>query len=371
PRAPPDDDRCRESPGADADDAGEQHEELERRRRRQQRRHEDGDDAVPPQRCHRALDAVACEAFSDESFSAPPSDRVHHEAARERSRDGCHDEPRHRGWMTRDHDDEQEIGDAGQRKERGVEECDEEEPGATERQRERSDSADEFAQDASLVKSCVWFCTARILASYPRGPRHIVCKGYITVAASCRPPIIRHPMPTRAELQRVTRFRLREASVLYRRSAVRCRPSRSKGYGPLCRRDKSNARDDVMGPTVLVNTEIKAGQEVLTALEEEGLTIRTAFWGRMAETREWRLFLITPSGEVDGPRDVYARIQRILKKRGFNFLVTQFTVVGPNDPVAKEVRRALLPSERGSTSVLSVKDVSGDMIEDAYVYRSS
>jgi hypothetical protein len=126
-----------------------------------------------------------------------------------------------------------------------------------------------------------------------------------------------------------------------------------------------------MGPTVLVNTEIQAGQEVLEALETAGLTIRTAFWGRLSESREWRLFLITPSVDEKGPREVYAQIQKILRKRQLNFLVSQFIVVGPHDPVAKELRRALLPVERGSTSVLSVKSISGETIEDAYVYRSS
>ena len=126
-----------------------------------------------------------------------------------------------------------------------------------------------------------------------------------------------------------------------------------------------------MGPTVLVNTEIQAGQQVLSALDAAGLNIRTAFWARLSEPREWRLFLITPSVDVEGPRNVYSRIEKILRKGHLNFLVTQMTVVGPHDPIAQEVRRALQPSQYGSTSALQLPNLGGSLVEDAYVYRSS
>src|SRR5438105_4761399 len=122
-----------------------------------------------------------------------------------------------------------------------------------------------------------------------------------------------------------------------------------------------------MAPTALVNPQIEAGQKALDALEEDGLKIRTAFWGRLAESREWRLFLVAPRVDAEGPRDVYKQIQRSLDRHQLKILVWQVTVVGPHDPVAQEVRRVLGPSELGSTSILSSKSVGGELIEDAYV----
>lgn len=126
-----------------------------------------------------------------------------------------------------------------------------------------------------------------------------------------------------------------------------------------------------MGPTVLVNTEIQAGHDVLKALDAAGLNISTAFWARLSEPREWRLFLISPKVDLEGPRSVYSRIEKILRKGHLQFLVTQMTVVGPHDPIAQEVRRALRPSQYGSTSAMTLPDLGGSLVEDAYVYRSS
>ena len=69
---------------------------------------------------------------------------VHHQTAGHRARRS----PRGRTSsialrVPRGHDDEQKIGDAGQRQERRIEEGDEEQPRRTERQRERADAADD------------------------------------------------------------------------------------------------------------------------------------------------------------------------------------------------------------------------------------
>ena len=58
PDAAADGDRRDESRGADADDAGQQHEDLERRRRRQDRRDQHRHDAVPLERGERPLDCA-------------------------------------------------------------------------------------------------------------------------------------------------------------------------------------------------------------------------------------------------------------------------------------------------------------------------
>src|SRR5262245_8206140 len=136
-------DRGRKSDCADADDAGEQDEDLERRGRRQQRRYEHGDDAVALQRRHRAFDSLAREALPDQRLATLPADRVHHEAAGQRAADRGEDVPRNEFLVPRGHDDQQQIRDAGQRKERRIEEGDEEQPRRTERQRERADAADD------------------------------------------------------------------------------------------------------------------------------------------------------------------------------------------------------------------------------------
>jgi hypothetical protein len=127
-----------------------------------------------------------------------------------------------------------------------------------------------------------------------------------------------------------------------------------------------------MAPTALVDGDrIKLGQGVLAALDGAGIKIRTAFWGRLVESGEWRLFLIMPSVDNEGPRAVYSRIQRVIGKSHVSLPISRITVVGPHDPVAREVRDSLLPAEYGSTSALPMKNISGDLIEQAFVYRSS
>src|SRR5262245_14662188 len=139
----PNRDRGRKSDRADADDGGEPDEDLERRGPRQQRWHEDSDDAVALQRRHRAFDSLTREALPDQRLAALPTDRVHHQAASQRAADCGDDIPRDEFLVSRSHHDQQQIGDAGQRKERRIEERDEEQPRRTERQRERADAADD------------------------------------------------------------------------------------------------------------------------------------------------------------------------------------------------------------------------------------
>ena len=67
------------------------------------------------------------------------------QAAEHRSGDRHRDVPEHAGRVSRHGDDQQHVGDAGQRQERRVEERDQEQTGTAERQRQGADPIDKFA----------------------------------------------------------------------------------------------------------------------------------------------------------------------------------------------------------------------------------
>lgn len=125
-----------------------------------------------------------------------------------------------------------------------------------------------------------------------------------------------------------------------------------------------------MGPTILVDENIKAGETLLNELDAAHLKIRTAFWAKLP-SREWRLFLISPEVDRVGPRDVYAKVQKIVNEKKLGPLFSVISLVGPKDAVARSIRNSLMHGVSNSTSTVMLPGPEGDEVEEAYVYRST
>src|SRR5262245_34184785 len=99
--------------------------------------------AMMPWRCSDAIARSILSPVKRFLTSASPPFRPIACITRQPATDCGDDIPRDEFLVSRSHHDQQQIGDAGQRKERRIEERDEEQPRRTERQRERADAADD------------------------------------------------------------------------------------------------------------------------------------------------------------------------------------------------------------------------------------
>lgn len=122
-----------------------------------------------------------------------------------------------------------------------------------------------------------------------------------------------------------------------------------------------------MASAALVDDDIKRGREVLQALSTSGVRPQTAFWYASTDSPEWRFVIAMPGVSQDGPRKVYERVQRILKRKHVDLPVWRITLTPVNDPLARWAhdRVAGAPGDVRSSG----NTVNSTTITDAYIYR--
>ena len=111
-----------------------QHEHFERHRRRQDGGNRDGEQPVLAEDRQGALGVALLHALAQERFAAAPCERVQHVAAEhgpDRGECGVPEKPL---WVRRHQDDDQDVDDFRKGQEGGIEEREDEEPGASQRQ---------------------------------------------------------------------------------------------------------------------------------------------------------------------------------------------------------------------------------------------
>ncbi len=87
--------------------------------------------------------------------------------------------------------------------------------------------------------------------------------------------------------------------------------------------------------------QIQDGQRVLDRLVREGVGVTAAAWIKESESGQWYLYLGTPLVSEDGgKRPAYHRVNtviRAMQKEGFWFDPFQIKVIGPHNPIAKDL----------------------------------
>jgi hypothetical protein len=117
-----------------------------------------------------------------------------------------------------------------------------------------------------------------------------------------------------------------------------------------------------MATLPLVNADLELGRATVEAIEGAGIPFRLAIWAHFPEAEEWRLMIVTPLVNDEGPRDAYASVQRAI--RGKNVLpLDRLVIVGPTDPLAKLAANSLKasgpPLGQGAVAVTSTTTSTG------------
>ncbi len=131
-----------------------------------------------------------------------------------------------------------------------------------------------------------------------------------------------------------------------------------------------------MAKDSLVEPEIKAGEELLKAVDETGLRVRTAFWYYLPGAEQWRLILASPLVDEGGPSAAYAEVQRALQKLNASvreaLRLSEISVVSPASELPRLISSAFQTSPQSSSPIrFRANTIDGVYIDDAIVYRSS
>lgn len=113
-----------------------------------------------------------------------------------------------------------------------------------------------------------------------------------------------------------------------------------------------------MGTSLLVGRDLEDGEQLLAALEQEGLPIVAAFWRYPSASSDGRLVIATPLVDQEGSLPVYQRLQATLDRLpGLRLPLSEIVVVGEQDPVVRRLRQSVAaggPGEHFSTSLAFV-----------------
>lgn len=127
-----------------------------------------------------------------------------------------------------------------------------------------------------------------------------------------------------------------------------------------------------MAQGALVEMQIKEGQTLLDRLAHEGVEVTAAAWVKESDSGDWYLYLATPLvGEDTSTAPAYRRVNAVLRKmeaEGFRMDPSDKKVIGPHDPMAKDMitRRKARPG--GPPTPFRGFRLGELYVEEAYIY---
>jgi hypothetical protein len=119
----------------------------------------------------------------------------------------------------------------------------------------------------------------------------------------------------------------------------------------------------------LVEFQIEGGRKVIDQLARDGLEVHAAAWIKTVEDGSWMLYVATPLVEASGLKEAYRFLHGSLQRvRGNPISLSDISMVGPADPIAKAVSNILDRHPGRIASHYTGKQLGDSMIEGAYVY---
>lgn len=119
-----------------------------------------------------------------------------------------------------------------------------------------------------------------------------------------------------------------------------------------------------MGTPPLVDADIKDGRRVVEAIRN-AIAVRQAFWAHFAGPEEWRLVIVTPLVDSQGPIAAYDTLQRAIPAG--TLPLRRVAVLGPSDPLVK--RLASTPRSEGAVTVTSsAGSTASGSVDSIYFY---
>jgi len=115
-----------------------------------------------------------------------------------------------------------------------------------------------------------------------------------------------------------------------------------------------------------------AGEALIKRLDEADAKVQAAFWLLDAEDKTWKLTIVSPLVESEGPRNYYKRINDVNKTAKPDEAVIalhDITVSDTDNRIVKAIKRSVLGNTILGNNRLGRNTLGGVYIEDMYLYR--
>lgn len=119
---------------------------------------------------------------------------------------------------------------------------------------------------------------------------------------------------------------------------------------------------------------IKSGEFLIAALDKLNLLVKSAFWLLLPDQHVWRLVIASPEVRLSGPKAVYRKVVSALRRLPSEVSpigAKDISVVEDKDPLVVMLGSIISTGPGVSGIRFSRSVINGQMIEDAYLYRSA
>ena len=124
-----------------------------------------------------------------------------------------------------------------------------------------------------------------------------------------------------------------------------------------------------MDQSTLVADQFYDGRRFVERFAADGNSVQAAFWVRTDEEGHWFLYVASELYDREGPLAAYRAVRESLEKLGETWISrSEIKVVGPNNPIAKDVLAVMARHSGRLPTRLSDKTLGGMAVEQAYIY---
>jgi hypothetical protein len=127
-----------------------------------------------------------------------------------------------------------------------------------------------------------------------------------------------------------------------------------------------------MAQAALVEMQIKEGQTLLERLAHEGVVVTSAAWVKESDGGDWYLYLATPLVGKNRAKDAaYGRVNAVLREmeeEGFRMDPFDKKVIGPDDPIAKDMAAHRKAHPGGPPTPFRGSRLGEMYVDEAYIY---
>jgi hypothetical protein len=126
-----------------------------------------------------------------------------------------------------------------------------------------------------------------------------------------------------------------------------------------------------MDKTVLVDSDIKTGEEILRHLKTFAFPMDYALWLYSPDNySEWRLVIASKLYDEEGPLSAYKKINDLIHQGGEKWTLwsQRIQLVSPEDAVIKALKKDYPPNETISNPLVSGSTSSNTYVDAAYLY---
>ncbi|HEY1301307.1 MAG TPA: hypothetical protein VGF07_12480 [Stellaceae bacterium] len=127
-----------------------------------------------------------------------------------------------------------------------------------------------------------------------------------------------------------------------------------------------------MAKKTLLEGDIRAGGQLIEALDHDGEVINAALWLYYPDLLQWKLLLVSPSFEKNGLIQSYTKISEILSnQKQVDISVADIKILLQSDPLMR-LLKGIIHTGKGLNQIRMTSNMlNGIYVEDALIYRNA